>query len=172
MSNYVRVKEVPETLSREEFVIKAPHFYDFIEAARLKKPKNGITTVNYLRELVSAIGGKFIGEDFDALREVNVSYHKGRNFSSAEDVNAILIDLFNKHYPQMLDKYVEYHIINRPIGTKVIYFLGTPANASKFLEYGIHEVFERDLDKTLGKKPKKIVGKPAITNEEAELLKQ
>lgn len=172
MSNFVRVKKIPEDLSKDEFVIATPHFHDFVEAAVLKKPKSGVTTVNYLREMISSIGLKYIGEDFDAMREVNVSYHKGRPFSSLEDVNAILVDLFDKHFPDMLDAFVEYHIVKRPKGVKVIYFLGSSDYTSKFLDHGVHEILERDLDKLLGKKPKKIVGKPAITNEEAQLLKQ
>jgi hypothetical protein len=61
----------------------------------------------------------------------------------------------------MFDAYVEYEIKNRPMGTNLIYFLGEPSLAVTFIRMGFHEVLEKDL------KPKKVVGKPAITNEEA-----
>lgn len=171
MSNFVRVRELPVTLEKGEFSIPAVSFLNFIEANKLKMPKGGLVTTNYLREIISSVGLEYIGEEFDPTREINLVHFKGRPFASNMDVNNLLIELFEKEYPTMLRKFVEYHIKKRPQGTNMIYYKGHPKYATVFLEYGIHEILERDLDKHLGKKPKKVVGKPAITNEEAELQK-
>jgi hypothetical protein len=164
---FVRVKKKPTELKADEFVIDAPNFLSDIENASVKKPNSNIMSINYLRQLVSDIGQKYVGQEFNALTDVNVAHFKGIPCETAEQAHEILQKLFRQNYPKMLNSYVEYHIKRRPNGTRIIYFLGSPAQVEPFLNLGFQEVLEKDLEKFMGTKPKKIVGKPAISDEEA-----
>lgn len=70
--------------------------------------------------------------------------------------------------PVIFDKVLEYNIKNRPHGTKLIYYVGDFGDTSPFFRNGIDEIAEKDVDEYLGLKPKKVVGKPAVTKEESE----
>lgn len=164
---FVRVKKKPSELKNDEYVIPAPDFLEDIKNCSVKKPSNNIMSVNYLRSLVGDIGRKYVGQEFNALTDVNVSLYKNTPCDTPEEAHAIIQKLFKQTYPSMLDSFVEYHIKNRPTGTRVIYFLGSGAQCTPFLKLGFEEVLEKDLDKLLGTKPKKVVGKPAITDEDA-----
>jgi hypothetical protein len=164
---FVRVNKAPTELRADEYVINAPDFLDDIKKAPVKRPTTGVVSVNYLRQLVSDIGNKYIGQGFNALTDVNVSNYKGTPCANNEQVHETLLTMFKKTFPKMLNAYVEYHIKSRPSGTRVIYFLGGGNQVEPFLTQGFDEVLEKDLEKVLGLKPKKVVGKPAITDEEA-----
>lgn len=164
---FVRLKKRPTELKSDEYVVESPSFLDDIKNCSVKKPSSKTMSVNYLRQLVSDIGTKYIGLDFNALTDVNVSNFKGTPCDTLEQAHETLQQLFKLHFPKMLDAYVEHHIKCRPNGTRIIYFLGSGAQVEPFLRLGFEEVLEKDLDKLLGTKPKKVVGKPAITNQEA-----
>ena len=164
---FVRVKKKPSELKEDEFIVPAPDFLDDIKNCSVRKPVNNIMSVNYLRSLIADIGQKYIGQTFNALTDVNVAPYKNTPCGTAEEAHEIVQKLFRQSYPTMLDSFVEYHIKKRPAGTRVIYFLGSGAQSAPFLKLGFEEVLEKNLDKVLGTKPKKVVGKPAITNKEA-----
>ena len=164
---FVRVKKVPSDLRKGEHVIVAPIFITEIEACKNKKPRNDAMTVHYLRELVATIGLKYMDETFDAMREVNIANYKGVPCENTEKTNEILISMFKQVAPKILGAYVAYHLKRRPNGTNLVYFLGDSAYNKVFLDAGFEEVLEKNLDVIRGDKPKKVVGKPAITNEEA-----
>ena len=73
MSKFLIVKIPPKNLQKHEFVIGEPDFYSEIRQCKAKKPKSSLMTVNYLREVIAAVGHKYLGQDFDALRAINVS---------------------------------------------------------------------------------------------------
>lgn len=164
---FVRVKKKPTELKSDEFIINSPSFIEDIKESLVKKPINNLMSVNYLRQLVSDIGTKYIGPDFDALTQVNVANFKGTPCDTPEIAHETIKNLFKQSYPKMFDAYIEYHIKHRPNGTRVVYYLGSGAYVEPFLRLGFEEVLEKDLDKILGGKPKKVVGKPAITDKEA-----
>jgi hypothetical protein len=122
-------------------------------------------SINYLRELVAACGARYLLDDFNALTDVNVANFKGTPCTTEEEANDILLKIFKQKYPRMLDAFVEHHIKSRPNGTRVVYDLGGGAQAGVYLKLGFQEVLLKDLYKD--EKPKKVVGKPAITKEEA-----
>ena len=51
-----------------------------------------------------------------------------------------------------------------PFGTKLIYFVGHHNDSTMFYENGIDSIEEKDIDGYLNNKPKKTVGKPAVSN--------
>ena len=158
---FVRVRVMPKELQKGQCVIESPMFYDEIESCDKKKPRNNLASVNYLREVIAAVGSKYIGDTFNPITDVNVSYAKGLQVESTEQTHEILLSLFRRYYPKMFDAYIEYHLKNRPDGTNLVFFLGEPSQVNAFIRLGFQEVLEKDL------LPKKKVGKPAITNEEA-----
>jgi hypothetical protein len=170
MSKFLVVKNPPQNLEKNEYVIDEPDFYTEIRATKSKKPKSNQLTVNYLRELVAAVGQKYLGETFDALRTINVSKYVGIPCNSEEEVHNVLIKAFETQHPELLLAYVEHCFRHRPSGTNFIYYSGNPKYATKLVELGYEQVDEKELDSLKTGKPKKIVGKPAITAEQAASL--
>jgi hypothetical protein len=82
------------------------------------------------------------------------------------------MDIVNKQCPFFIDSFIDKQIKNRPNGTKLIYFLGNFNQTGPFTRNGIDEIKFKDIDVYLGNTKKKIVGKPAITNEEVATLNQ
>ena len=164
---FVRVKEVPVELRKGEYVVEAPTFIDEVRACFHKRPRNNSMSINYLRELVAAVGARYLPEDFNPLTDVNVANFKGTPCTTEGEANEILLKLFKQKYPRALDAFVEHHVKRRPDGTRTIYFLGDGTQAGVFLKHGLQEVLLKDLYKD--EKPKKVVGKPIPTKEEVAL---
>ena len=171
MTKYVLVSEEPKEIDKDCIVISGPNFIDEIEHCHRKKPRSMTMSVNYLREIVSTIGLKYGPDDFNPLSSVNVSPYRGIPCSTNELTQGIVIKAFQKSYPEIFTRYVDYHIRNRPEGTKLIYFSGDHLAASAFVTHGIDSLPSKEVDIFLGKKAKKTVGKPAIKNKDAENLK-
>lgn len=170
MSKFLVTKIPPETLRENEFVIGSPDFYTEIHQCKAKKPKSLQMTVNYLREVVAAVGQRYLGPEFDALRAVNVSKFIGVPCSTDKEVHDVLIKAFESQCPEILLAYVQYCFKQRPSRTSLIYYTGNPRFCTKFVESGWEQVSEKEFEDLRSGKPKKIVGKPAITAENAALL--
>lgn len=167
MARFVIVKTAPKALEKDCCVIPAPTFMPEIVASVGKKPLTKQLTPNYLRAVIGMIGAKYADENFSALTSVNVSPYRGVPCEDNLQVEEVLFKIFQNSYPQIFDQFVEYHIKHRPHGTKLIYFLGDFTQSSKFTEYGMEQIKEKDVPVYLGYKKKKVVGKPAITDDEA-----
>jgi len=167
MAKFTIVKERPQELDKDCIVIDAPNFMEEIKASARKKPQSKTLTPNYMRDIIGSIGLKYADENFSALTSVNVSSYRGIPCEDDKSTQDVIFKICKESYPAMIDNYVEYHIKNRPHGTKLIYFLGDFTQSSKFFEHGIDEIKSKDIPVYLGYKKKKIIGKPAITNEEA-----
>jgi hypothetical protein len=164
------VKTAPENLQEHEFVIGKPDFYEQINKSKTKKPKSSQMTVNYLREVIASVGQKYMGEDFDALLSINVSKFIGVPCSTDKEVHDILIKAFDEQCPKILSSYVQHCFKQRPPRTNVIYYTWNPKYATKLAEYGWEQVSQKDLEDERSGKQKKVVGKPAITAEQAASL--
>ena len=160
MAKYVRVDAAPEQLNKDCIVIYGPDYTSEIRTCSKKKPRDGLTTVNYLKEVVAAIGDKYFGEDFNALIGVNYSRFRGLPFSNARDIDEIIKKLFKHSVPEATDCYMDYHIKHRPHGTKLIYFVGDHLETGAFSLNGIDEIKPKEVNVYLGLENKKIVGKP------------
>lgn len=170
MSRFLVVKTAPENLQEHEFVIGKPDFYEQINKSKTKKPKSSQMTVNYLREVIASIGQKYIGQDFDTLLSINVSKFIGVPCGTDKEVHDILIKAFEEQCPSILSSYIQHRFKQRPSRTNIIYYTWNPKYAGKFVEYGWEQISLKDLEDERSGKQKKIVGKPAITSEQAAAL--
>jgi hypothetical protein len=170
MSKFLLVKNPPTNLQEHEYVIGGPDFYDQILQCKAKKPKSSQMTINYLREVVAAVGQKYLGQEFDALRAINVSKFVGVPCGTDKEVHDVLVKAFENQCPSILLAYVQYCLKQRPSGTNFIYYTGNPRYSTGLVELGWEQVSQKDHDTDRSGKPKKIVGKPAITTENAALL--
>ena len=171
MAKYVLVKKEPKSVDKDCIIIGKLDFLNEIEQCSRKKPRSMMMSINYLREIISTIGLKYGPDDFNPLSSVNVSPYRGISCKTDEETQRIVIKAFKKSYPDIFSMYMDYQIRHRPEGTKLIYFAGDPANTAAFQAHGIDSLPEKEVDFFLGKKTKKIIGKPAITKEDAKNLK-
>ena len=170
MSKFLIVNLPPKGLQENEYVIGGPDFYEQIRQCKGKKPKSSQMTTNYLREVIAAVGHKYGGEDFDALRAVNVSKFIGVPCGTDGEVHDVLVKAFENQCPGLLLAYVQHCFKQRPSGTNFIYNYGNPRYSTKLVESGWEQVSQKEFDADRSGKPKKIVGKPAITAEQAASL--
>lgn len=166
MAKFVKVKKAPENLTKDECVISAPEFLDEVKSCQRRAPKNRYTTSNYMRDIAAAIGDKYMTDDFNALMTVNTSRFRGLPFENAEDVNEIVKKMLTRSAPEVFDRYVDYHIKQRPLGAKLIYFLGDHSQTGAFTRNGIDEIKEKDIDVYMDRKSKKKLGKPFTKKDE------
>lgn len=166
MTKFVVVDSAPETLEKDTIVINQPNFLEQIAGNKNKAPRNNLTAVNHLREILQSIGVKY-DEELNAMRIPLVSY-VGVPFKSNEELSAILVKILKAHYPAVFEKVLEYELKHRPLGTKLIYYVGHFKGTTAFFKAGVDNIDQSDVESYLTGKAKKTVGKPAITNEEAK----
>lgn len=164
MAKYVRALP-PQELSKEEYVVESPNFFEEINKLKGKIPRGGHLTINFVRDLVSLAASKYTNTNFNPMH-INVSKMKNIPFENLSDLNTKVINFLYKECPTLVDGYVDYHIKHRPFGTKLIYFQGDHLYTNSFSLNGIDEIKEKEVDVYLGKKKKKIIGKPAVTDSE------
>jgi hypothetical protein len=170
MSKFVFAKEVPAELQPGEFVIDKPNFIPEIIAQQAKAPRNGLTGKYHLRLIVDTIGQKYAP---DATVEkpltgwvIKSHMYEGLPFANNSDLNDVVVRALKNDYPQVFDKYLDYQIRNRPAGTKLVYFINSDL-------YSDPEaiLYRNGLSEVADDKPRRTVGKPAVTKEQAEQLK-
>jgi hypothetical protein len=166
MAKFVYVKEAPKELRAGEILIDMPTFLEEIRANANKAGRGGLTGSNHLRSIVGSIGQKY-DENLTAWA-VRPHLYEGRAFANEQQLSDIVVSMLQEQYPAIFEKYLEHQIKNRPVGTKLIYYVGRFGSASPFFSNGIDLIEEKDVDAYLGLKPKKVVGRPALTKEEAE----
>lgn len=170
MSKFLIAKNPPIDLQEHEFVIGGPDFYSEIHQCKAKKPKSSQITINYIREVIAAVCQKYLGDDFDVMRSINVSKLVGVPCNTEKEVHDVLVKTFEKQCPKLLLEHVQHCFKQRPSGTNFIYYTGNPLYCTKLLESGWSQVSQKEFDAYKSGKPKKIVGKPAITDQNAALL--
>lgn len=166
MSKYVSVNTAPATLRKGEVVLQEPDFLEQIRACAHKAAKKNLTGINHLRDILNAIQQKY--ETDVGIFKVPLSQYEGLPFNNENELSKIIIRLLKKENPAVFGKVLEYNIKNRPHGSKVIYYVGDFGDTGAFSRNGIDFIEEKDVDEALGLKPKKVVGKPAVTKEQSE----
>ena len=169
MSKFVVVKEAPKELNEGEYLIDKPSFLEQIVQHKSKKSRNGVTGAHYLRIITDSIGQKYDPENMTAY-SIKAQQYEGLPFSTDEDINNILLQALTKDYPAVFPKYLETKIKNRPTNTKLVIYVnsGIKNQYEIFYRNGLSEV---EKQKPEQKKSDKVVGKPAVTNAQAEALK-
>lgn len=168
MAQFKVVNQKVETKDNE-YVIDKPSFLDIIALHKHKAPKNGLTGSFHLRMLLDSIAQKYDPQNMTAY-SARVHNFEGRPFSSDDDLNQILVEMLQMDYPAVFQKYLDFQIKARPKKTELIYYVDSKITNQYeiFFQNGFSEL--RDLK---AEKPKldKVVGKPAVTKEQAEVLK-
>jgi len=169
MAKFVVVNEAPEKLESGEIVITAPDFVEQIRENAAKAARGGLTGVNHLRYIVGSIGQKYDPEGTNAW-SIRPTLFEGRAYANEAELSAIVVEMLKSQHPKIFDKYLDHQIKNRPQGTKLIYFVGPLSQTSAFFQHGVDMLDAKDVDVYMGRKQKKVVGKPAVTKEEANEL--
>ena len=167
MAKFVVVKEAPASLEKGEMVISQPDFLDEIRANAKKAPRVKQTGINHLREVLNAVGVKY-DPDMNVFKIRLVNY-EGLPYKDEADFSAIIQRILKTEYPVIFDKVLEYQLKNRPMNTKLVYYVGDINSTGPFYKFGLDHLEEKDIESYMTGKPKKVVGKPAITDEEAKV---
>lgn len=170
MSKFVVVKEAPKEIKKGEYLIDKPSFVEQIALHSAKKPRNGLTGSHYLRMITDSIAQAFDPENMTAY-SIKAHLYEGRQFSSDEEMNAIMVEALKQDYPSVFAKYLEVKVRNRPSKTERVIYVDSDISGQYEIFYrnGLSEEKQEAPQKD---KSNKVVGKPAITKEEAEKLKQ
>lgn len=165
MAKFVVVKNAPEKLEKGEIIINPPNFLEQIKDNARKAPKRQQTAINHLREILNSIATKY-DQEMNVMKFKLVNY-EGVAYANDEELSVILMRILKTEYPQVMDRYLDHELKSRPMGTKLVYYTGDFTSTGPFYKAGLDLLEEKDLDSFLTGKPKKTVGKPAITKEEA-----
>lgn len=165
MSKFVVVRKAPEALRKGEAVISTPDFKEQIALNAHRASKKMQTSLHHMREILNSIQQKY-ESDLNILK-IPLAQYEGLAYENADDLNTIVVNLLKKLRPEFFDAVLEYNIKNRPYGTKLVYYVGDLGETSAFFKHGVDMIEEKDVDEYLGLKPKKQVGKPAVTKEQS-----
>lgn len=176
MSRVIFVNTKPSALEEGEYLIPQPNFLEEIALHRTKAPRNNLTGNYHLRMIADSIAAKYDPENMTAY-SVKAHLYEGRSFSSDEELNDIVVSMIESCYPKVLVKYLEHKILNRPVDAKKIIIVRSDLipdelAASICIRNGLALGEDKSEETSVAvSKPKKVVGKPALTKEQVELLK-
>lgn len=170
MTKFVVSSEVPENLPKDVYVIRYPNFAQEIEENKKREPRGGITAANHLRSIAGSIGARY-DENLTAY-SVRPHLFEGRLYKDDSELSAVVVEMLESQYPAIFEKYLDYQIKNRPSNTKLVYYVGKPINTAPFFTNGLDSMTEKEALKFLGLKETKTVGRPAITDEQAQAQAQ
>jgi hypothetical protein len=160
MTKFVIVSEPPKTLEKGEVVVKVPDFKEEIEENRGKAPATKRTAVNHLRAIAGSIGHKYDRENFNPFTHAKPALFEGIEYASDEELSKVVVKMIEQGYPSIFESAIDYQIKNRPMGTKVIYFVGPWNLSGPFTKNGIDVASLEEAEVIMGRKEKKPVGKP------------
>ena len=171
MSKFVIVKEAPAELKEGEYLIDSPSFVDQVAHHKAKKPRNGLTERMYLDAIMNSIGEAYDSGNTDPHSN-RVKYHNytGILTETDKDVSEVLLRAIRSDCQHLLPKYVETKVRTRPAGTNLVIYVDSDIK-------GVYEIFHKyglsEQEKETTQKPKsdKVVGKPAVTKQQAEANK-
>ena len=169
MSKFVVVKQAPKELKKGEYLIDKPSFVKQIALHQSKKPRNGLTGSHYIRMVMDSIAQAYDPENMTAY-SVKAHKYEGIKFSSDEEFNDIIVRALTEDCPSVFPKYLEAQVRARPAGTEKVIYVDSDIK-------GQYEVFyknglsEEVVEQSKKEKSDKVVGKPAVTKEQAEALK-
>ena len=121
---------------KDEMVINMPDFLNEIKASHRKASGKQVTSVHHLREIVTLIAEKY-DKDFNFYAKIPYSNYEGLSYQNDDDISKILVNIFNRHCPDLLTKAVEHQVKGRPTNVKTIYFTGPESYLKVFFDNGI-----------------------------------
>lgn len=171
MSKFVIVKQAPADLKKGEYLIDTPSFVAQIAQHKVKKPRSGLTERMYLDAIMNSIGEIYDSGNTDP-HSSRVKYHNYIGIQAPEDrdVSEVILRAIRSDCSHLLGKYLDIKVKQRPSGTNLVIYVDSDIQ-------GQYEIFQKnglveDKPEKLQKPTSdKLVGKPAITKEEAEAKK-
>ncbi len=161
MSKFICVRELPESLKKDECIILAPNFVEEAHASNMKRSRSKVTTLGLLKEMVGNVANHYdLEREFDVFSDIPYSSYVGILVESDQQLGDLLLKMFKTHWPKMLDKYMDYHLRNRPKGIKFIFFNGPLGDTVVFGRHGIEAATKAEVDQVLSKKEPKTSKKP------------
>lgn len=170
MAKFIVVKSAPEKLGKGEIIINPPTFLPEILENVRREPRQKLTAINHLREVLNSIASKY-DHDMNTMK-FRLVHYEGIAYKDHNELSTIVQRILKAEYPQAFDRYLEHELKNRPMNTKLVYYTGDFNSTGPFYKHGLDLLEEKDLDAYLTGKPKKTVGRPALTKEEAEALNE
>lgn len=167
MAKYIIVDKAPTDLKEGEIVLRPADFMEQILANKTKAGRSGLTVSNHLRYIAGAIGFKYDQK----LEPHTIRPHLfiGRRYANDQELSGIVVEMLKSQYPSIFQSVLDYQLKNRPKNTKLIYFEGSIGTTDiAFQLNGIDKTTEDELAVESGTKPKKVVGKPAVTKAQVE----
>lgn len=171
MSKFVVVKEKPADLKKGEYLIDTPSFVTQIAQHKVKKPRSNLTERMYLDAIMNSIGETYDAGNTDPHSN-RVKYHNYTGILAPEDkdVNEVLLRAIRSDCSHLLGKYLDTKVRQRPKDTTLVIYVDSDIQ-------GQYEIFQNNgLVEDKPEKPQKpasdkVVGKPAVTKEQAEAKK-
>lgn len=141
MSKFVVVKEAPKKINKGEYLIDAPSFLPQIALHRTKVPRNGLTGSHYIRMIIDSVAQAYDPENMTAY-SVKAHNYEGRQISSDEDMDKIVVEMLRTDCPGVFTKYLDNKIKTRPSGTSLIIYVDSkiPFQYEQFYKNGLSEV--------------------------------
>lgn len=167
MSKFIRVKEAPKTLTGYEHIIYGPNFMEEVEAHSKRRPRGNVIGLNYLRDILILVCSHYADPTFEPISGFNLSNYKDRPSTTLEDDHKIVLDVITTQQPKILQNYLDKKIALRPLGTEVIYYVGSMALSARFIYWGIQEINAADLKKI--QKDKKQTEVPNLLFDDVEI---
>ena len=165
MAKFVKVKEAPAEVNKDEYVIDKPNFMAEIEKQTRKAPRGNLVSKFHLRLIVDTIGQNYDPEMTGWV--IKTHNYEGRPYADNAALNDIVVEAVAASYPKLFDKYLENKVRNRPAGLNTVYLV-----ESKLYSDPDAILQANGLDSEVpAAKSGKTVGKPAVTKEQAEQLK-
>jgi hypothetical protein len=168
MAKFVVVREAPTELNKGDYLIDAPKFLEEIQSQKAKAGRSGLTALNHLRAIIETIAFNYDPLEMNPMK-IRTNDFEGVPFSSDEELNTIINKMLRKDYPAVFTKYLDKKIKSRPKDTQTVYYVESDIKNA-------HETFyQNGIDYLKEEKPVKsgkVVGKPAVTNEQAQQLQQ
>lgn len=138
MTKFVVVSEEPKKLNEGECVVTLPNFFDEIKLNAGKAGRSNLTQLSHLKEVIGSVVNKY---DPDNMMVVytNIAFgdYVGIPYEGNEGLSNIVSRIFTKNYPTIFHKAIDFQIKNRPVNTKLIYFVGPEEYTNVFLDNGI-----------------------------------
>ena len=164
MAKFIVVNEAPEAVGKDEVIINQPDFLEQIQANARKAPSKKLTGISHLREVLSSIAEKY-DHDMNVFKIKLVNYADIAYTNDAE-LSAIIVKMLHNEYPPIFAKYLDHKIKTRPMNTKLVWYVGNFNTTTPFYDNGLDLLENKDYEAYITGKPKKVVGRPAVSNQE------
>lgn len=170
MSKFKVVDETPAELNKGEYLIDKPSFIREIQLHKTKKPRDGHTGLHYIRMVTDSIAQAYDPENMSTYA-IKAHNYDGLLIPNDEVMNEIMVRALHADYPAIFPKYLDAKIRNRPANTELVIYVNSDIKGQYEIFYrnGFAEV-EDEVE--VPKKSGKIVGKPAVTSEQAKAMKE